>query len=151
MEPYKWFWNLNNSSKKQIQFISPKGKRSELKLEVLFKKLFEIQVKVKVAWSCPTLRTHGLYSPWNSPGQNTGVGSLSLLLGIFATQGSNPGLPHCSQNLYQLSHSLKLKPTPKVNWESHHSLEKNNKTLNLYCLFIMFRVQLKITQHMVRP
>ena len=38
---------------------------------------------------------HGLYSPWNSPDQNTGVGSHSLLQGIFPTQGSNPGLPHC--------------------------------------------------------
>ena len=46
----------------------------------------------------------GLHSPWNSPGQNTGVGSLSLLQGIFPTQGSNPGLPHCRQMLYQLSH-----------------------------------------------
>ena len=36
--------------------------------------------------------THGLYSPWNSPGQNTGVGSLSLLHGIFSAQGLNPGL-----------------------------------------------------------
>ena len=45
-----------------------------------------------------------LYSPWNSPGQNTGVGSLSLLQGIFPTQGSNPGLLHCSQILYHLSH-----------------------------------------------
>ena len=35
---------------------------------------------------------HGLYSPWNSPGQNTGVGSLSFLQGIFSTQESNPGL-----------------------------------------------------------
>ena len=50
-----------------------------------------------------TLRT----CPWNSPGQNTGVGSLSLLQGIFPTQGSNPGLPsllYCRQILYQLSH-----------------------------------------------
>ena len=39
-----------------------------------------------------SLPLHGL-SPWNSPGQNTGVGSLSLLQGIFPTQGSNPGLP----------------------------------------------------------
>ena len=31
-------------------------------------------------------------SPWDSPGQNTGLGSLSLLQGIFPTQGSNPGL-----------------------------------------------------------
>ena len=45
-----------------------------------------------------------LYSSWNSPGQNTGVGSLSLLRGIFPTQGSNQGLPHCRQILYQLSH-----------------------------------------------
>ena len=47
---------------------------------------------------------HGLYSLWNSPGQNTGVGSLSLLQGIFPTQGLNPGLPHCRRILYQLSH-----------------------------------------------
>ena len=51
-----------------------------------------------------SLKPHGLYSPWNSPGQNTGVGSLFLLQGIFPTQGSNPGLPHCRQILYQLSH-----------------------------------------------
>ena len=50
------------------------------------------------------LQPHGLYSPWSSPGQNTGVGSLSLLQGIFATQGSNPGLPHCRLILYQLNH-----------------------------------------------
>src|SRR5574341_170886 len=52
---------------------------------------------------CDSLQPHGLYSPWNSPGQNTGVGSLSLLQEIFPTQGSNPGLPHCRQILYQLS------------------------------------------------
>ena len=51
-----------------------------------------------------SLRPRGLYSPWNSPGQNTGVGSLSLLQGIFPTQGSNPGLLHCRRILYQLSH-----------------------------------------------
>ena len=44
------------------------------------------------------------YSPWNSPGQNTGVGSLSLLQGIFPTKGLNPGLLHCRRILYQLSH-----------------------------------------------
>ena len=42
-----------------------------------------------------SLWPHGLYNPWNSLGQNTGVGSFSLLRGIFTTQGSNPGLPHC--------------------------------------------------------
>ena len=51
-----------------------------------------------------SLQSHGLNSPWNSPGQNTGVGSRSLLQGIFPTQGSNPGLPHCRWILYQLSH-----------------------------------------------
>ena len=44
------------------------------------------------------------YSPWNSPGQNTGVGSLSLLQGILPAQESNPCLPHCRRILYQLSH-----------------------------------------------
>ena len=42
--------------------------------------------------------------PWNSLGQNTRVGSLSLLQGIFPTQGLNPGLSHCRWILYQLSH-----------------------------------------------
>ena len=51
-----------------------------------------------------SLRSHGLYSPWNSPGQNTGVGSRSLLQRIFPTQGLNLGLPHCRRTLYQLSH-----------------------------------------------
>ena len=51
-----------------------------------------------------SLQPHGLYSPWNSPGQNTSMGNLSLLQGIFPTQGSNPGLWHCRQILYQLSH-----------------------------------------------
>ena len=45
-----------------------------------------------------------LYSPWNSPGQNTGVGSLSFLQGIFTIQGWNPGLLHWRMILYQLSH-----------------------------------------------
>ena len=49
-----------------------------------------------------SLRPH--YNPWNSPGQNTRVGSRPLLQGIFPTQGSNPGLLHCRWILYQLSH-----------------------------------------------
>ena len=51
-----------------------------------------------------SLQLKGLYSPWNSPGQNTGVGSLSLLQLIFPAQGSYPGLPHLRRILYQLSH-----------------------------------------------
>ena len=57
-----------------------------------------------------SLWPYRLYSPWNSPGQHTGVGSLSLLQGIFPIQGSNPGLPHCRWILYQLSH----KGSPKI-------------------------------------
>ena len=51
-----------------------------------------------------SLWPHGLYSPWNSPGQNTGVGSPSLLQEIFPTQGFNPGFLHFRWILYQLSH-----------------------------------------------
>ena len=51
-----------------------------------------------------SLWPHGLYNPWNSPDLNTGMGSCFLLQGIFLTQGLNPGLPHCRQILYQLSH-----------------------------------------------
>ena len=51
-----------------------------------------------------SLQPHGLYSPWNSPGKNTGVGSHSLLQRIFPTQGSNPGFPHCRWILYRLRH-----------------------------------------------
>ena len=51
-----------------------------------------------------SLQPNGLDSPWNSPGQNNGVGSHSLLQGIFPTQGSNLGLLHCWQILYHLSY-----------------------------------------------
>ena len=93
-------------------------------------------MKVKVAQSCTTL-CDAMDSPWNSPGQNTGVGSLSLLQGIsrllspspgilqakilewvavllqgiFPTQGLNPGLPHRRWILYQLSHQGNPKNT----------------------------------------
>jgi len=49
-----------------------------------------------------SLWPHGLYSPWNSPGQNTGVGSLSLLQGMFPTLGLEPA--DWRQILYQLSY-----------------------------------------------
>ena len=45
---------------------------------------------------------------WNSPGQNTGVSSCSLLQGIFSAQGSNPGFSHWWQILYQLSPPVRL-------------------------------------------
>ena len=55
-----------------------------------------------VVWD--SLRPHGLHSLWNSPGRNTGMGSLCLLQGIFPTQEWNPGLPRCRRILYQLSY-----------------------------------------------
>ena len=55
------------------------------------------KVKVKFTQSCPTL-----CNPTDC--QNTGVGCLSLLQGIFPIQGLNPGLLYCRQSLYQLSH-----------------------------------------------
>ena len=56
-------------------------------------------MKVKVAQLCPTL-CNPMRSAWDSPGQETGVGGLSLLQGLFPTQGLNPGLPHCRKILY---------------------------------------------------
>ena len=62
--------------------------------------------------------TPWLYSSWNSPGQNTGMGSLFLLQGIFPTQGLNSGLPHCRQILYQLRH----KGSPRIlEWVAYPS------------------------------
>ena len=80
-------------------------------------KALESKVKVKVTQSCLTL-CNTMDSPWSSPGQNTGVGSLSLLQGIFPTQGSNPGLPHCGQILYQLSHKGSSLGSQKVKVKS---------------------------------
>ena len=56
------------------------------------------------------LRPHGLYSPWNSLGQNTGVGHLFLLQRVFPIQGLNPGLLYCRWIFYQLSH----KGSPRI-------------------------------------
>ena len=69
-----------------------------------------LRVWVKVAQSCPTLwdPVDCIYSPWNSLGQNTGVGSRSLLQGIFPTQGSKQGLPRCRWILCQLSYQGSL-------------------------------------------
>ena len=57
-----------------------------------------------------SLWLHGLCGPWNSSGQNTRMGSLSLLWEIFPTHGSNPGFPHCRWILYHLNH----KGSPRI-------------------------------------
>ena len=74
-----------------------------------------------------SLQHQGLYSPWNSPGQNTGVGSLSLLQGIFPTQGPNPSLLHSRQILYQLSH----KGSPRIlEWVAYPFSRGSSQTKN---------------------
>ena len=74
---------------------------------------------------------HGLYSPWNPPGQNTGVGSLSLPQGSFTTQGSNPALPHCRRILYQLSHKESLSRHMTNRWGKSGSHDR--------CYFLEFQ------------
>ena len=64
-----------------------------------------------------------MYSPWNSPGQNTGVGSLSLLQGIFPSQGLNPSLPHCGWVLYQLCYQGS--PFVIWMWPNYHMVKHN--------------------------
>ena len=76
-----------------------------------------------------SLQPHGLYiySPGNSPGQNTGVGSLSLPQGIFSTRGSNPGLLHCRWILYQLSH----KGSPRIlKWVAYPFSRRSSRPRN---------------------
>ena len=101
-----------------------------------------LKVKVKVAQSCLTLcdpsglKPARLLYPWDFPGQNTGVGSLSLLQGTqgFPTQGLNPGLPRCRHILHCLNHQGSPKntgmghliflqqifPTQELNWGLLH-------------------------------
>ena len=80
-----------------------------------------------------SLRSHGLYSPWNSLGQNTGVGSLSLLQGIFPTQGSIPGLLHCRQILYRLSHQ----ENPNAGLLVHFAGERKEMTLGTKTVLVL--------------
>ena len=60
-----------------------------------------------------SLQPHELYSPWNSPGQNSGVGSLSLLQGIFPTQGSSQPRDRTRSPILQVD-SLPAEPQGKL-------------------------------------
>ena len=93
MSPFhKW----QNGCSKRLQDLPIQMKRCSILLIIRESKSHSVVSS--------SLRPHGLYSPWNSTGQNPGVGSWSLLQGIFPTQGMNSGLLHCRQILYQLSH-----------------------------------------------
>ena len=86
------------------------------------------EVKVKVAQLRLTLcDPMGWYGTWKSPGQNTGMGSCSLFQGIFPTRGSNPGLPHCRQILYQLSH---LGSPTTLEWVAYPSSSRSSPPRN---------------------
>ena len=76
-------------------------KKKKERKKVLVIQLYSVLESGSHSAVSDSLRPHRLYSPWSSPGQNTGMGSLSLPQGIFPIQGSNPGLPHCRQILYQ--------------------------------------------------
>ena len=74
-----------------------------------------------------SLQPHGLYSPWTSPDQNTGVGNLSLLQQIFPTQESNWGFLHSRQILYQLSH----KGSPRImKWVTYPFSSRSSQPRN---------------------
>ena len=100
--------------------------------------LFDIHIFVLYLWkkkkkseshsvTSNALQLHGLHSLCNSPGQNTGVGSLSLLKGIFPIQGSNPGLPHCRRILYHLSH----KGSPRIlEWVAYPFSSRSSQPRN---------------------
>ena len=78
-----------------------------------------------------SLWPHGLYTPRNSPGQNTGVGSLSpFLQGIFLTQGSNASLPHGRRILYQWSHQGNPYADPKIHIEIQEQSNSHEKEQN---------------------
>ena len=80
-----------------------------------------------------SLQPHGLYSPWNSPGQNTGVGSCTLFQGIFPSQGSNWDLPTLqADSLPAVAQTVNHLPTVRETWVQslgrEGSLEKEMAT-----------------------
>ena len=80
------------------------------------------------SWKWKSLSCVRLFAtPWTSPGQYTGVGSLFLLQGIFTTQGSSPGLPHGQRILYQLNH--KGSP-PILEWVAYPFSRKSSQPRN---------------------
>ena len=92
---YKRQWSRKRNAKKQNGCLRRPYKQ-------LWKEQSEWSESLSVM--SDSLQPCRLHSPCNSPGQNTGVGSLSLLQGIVPAQGSNPGLHYCRRILYQVSY-----------------------------------------------
>ena len=99
-----WFWKITHAkeTKQCLAFTGHTTNANGLPFSLRQTEKHAIKVKMKVNMSVvsDSLGHHGLYSPWNSLGRNTGLGSLFLLQGIFPSQGSNPGLQHSRQFLY---------------------------------------------------
>ena len=89
----------------------------------------------EVVQLCPTLWDPMDYSPLcssvrgNSPGKKTGVGCHFLLQGIFPTQGSNPGLPHCRQTLPSEPPGLQLK--------KHNVINTGEPPMSYHCVLFL--------------
>ena len=80
-----------NSLPSELQGSTAKGRKGSHSV---------VSDSLRPHWLWPT----SLLCPCNFPGKSTGVGCHFLLQGILPTQGLNPGLPHCRQVLYHLSH-----------------------------------------------
>ena len=106
------FCIIQSVTQRSISQAPPKKKKMCLKPKEAYQALcFYLSESESVSHSVVSnsLRPHGLQPtrflcPWNSAGKNTGVGCHSLHQGIFPSRGSNPGLLHCRQILYCLSH-----------------------------------------------
>ena len=81
-----------------------------------------------------SVRLNGLYSPWNSPGQNPWVSRLSLLQGIFPNQGLNPSLPHYRWILYQLSHKGNLTILEWVAYPFSRGSSRSRNQIGVSCI-----------------
>ena len=106
------------------------------------------------------------YTVCNSLGQNTGVGSLSFLQGIFPTQGSNSGLPHCRRILYLLSHQSSPKKAEhqridvfklwcwrsflRVPWTARRSNQSIPKEINPELEGSMLKLKLQFFGHLIQ-
>ena len=99
----------------------PPGKNTGVGCHFLLQCL-KVKSESEVAQSCSTL-----CDPKASPGQNTGGGSLSLLQGIFPTQGLNPSFPHFRQILYLLSHQGSPR---KLEWVDYPFFRRSSQPRN---------------------
>ena len=106
--------------------------------------------------SCPTLYdpidcNPQLY-PWNSPGQNTGVGGRSCLQGIFPTQELNQGLPHYIRIVCELSHKRSPRILEWVDYPfSSRSSQSRSQTRVSYIRWILYQLSYQESLNSVYP